>query len=109
MVKKKKKKTTTTKNRKIQRLKEINALKKSLETKSDTQIGGQNGNVMHTEHDKFKMDPINDNDKTYEKCEYHNKNLNELGMNDANRAYKNRLNKTQINLNKSLKNIEINN
>ena len=55
------------------------------------------------------MDPINDNDKTYEKCEYHNKNLNELGMNDANRAYKNRLNKTQINLNKSLKNIEINN
>ena len=30
-------------------------------------------------------------------------------MNDANRAYKNRLNKTQINLNKSLKNIEINN
>ena len=49
------------------------------------------------------MDPINDNDKTYEKYEYCNKNMNELGMNDANRAYKNRLCKTHINLNKSLK------
>ena len=45
--------------------------------------------------------------KTYEKCEYFNKNLNELGMNDANRAY--RLNKTHINLNKLFKSIEINN
>ena len=35
-----------------------------------------------------------------------NKNLNELGMNDANRAY--RLNKTHINLNKLFKSIEIN-
>ena len=39
------------------------------------------------------MDPINHYDKTYEKCEYCNKNLNELGMNDANRAYKNILKK----------------
>ncbi len=60
-------------------------------------------------NDKFKMDPINDNDKTYEKCEYCNKNLNELGMNDGNRAYKNILCKTHINLNKSFKSIEINN
>jgi len=36
-------------------------------------------------------------------------NLNELGMNDANRAYKNRQYKTHINLNKKLKCIEINN
>jgi len=47
------------------------------------------------------MDPINENDKT-------NKNLNERGMNDANRAYKNRKFKTHINLNKSFKSIEIN-
>jgi len=47
--------------------------------------------------------------KTYEKCEYFNKNLNELGMNDANRAYKNRLFKTHIRLNKSFESIEINN
>ncbi len=53
------------------------------------------------------MDPINFNDKTYGKCEYCNNNLNELGMNDANRAYKNY--KTHINLNKSFKSIEINN
>ena len=53
------------------------------------------------------MDPINDNDKTYEKCEYCCKNLNELGMNDANRAFKNRLYKKHINLNKSFKSIEI--
>jgi hypothetical protein len=51
------------------------------------------------------MDHINDNDKTYEKCEYCNKNLNELGMNDANRAYKNRQYKTQ-NLTKSFKSID---
>jgi len=43
-----------------------------------------------------------------EKCEYCNKNLNELGMKDANRAYKNILYKTHINLNKSIKNFEIN-
>ncbi len=54
------------------------------------------------------MDPINDNDKTYERCEYCYKNLNEVGMNDANRAYKNRLYKTHIILNKSFKSIEIN-
>jgi hypothetical protein len=36
------------------------------------------------------MNPINDNDNTYEKCDYCNKNLKEFGMNDANRAYKNR-------------------
>jgi len=53
------------------------------------------------------MDPINFNDKTYGKCEYCNNNLNELGMNDDNRAYKNY--KTHINLNKSFKSIEINN
>ncbi len=47
-------------------------------------------------NDRFKMDPINDNDKTYEKCKYCNKNLNELGMNDANRAYKNRLYKAML-------------
>ncbi len=41
-----------------------------------------------------------------EKCEYCNKNLNELGMNDANRAL---LYNTHINLNKSFKSIEINN
>ncbi len=39
------------------------------------------------------MDPINDIDKSYEKCEYCNKNLNEHGMNDANKSCKNRLNK----------------
>ena len=44
------------------------------------------------------MDSINDNDTIYEKCEYCNKNLNELGMNDACRAYKTRLYKTHINL-----------
>jgi len=55
------------------------------------------------------MDPINHYDKTNEKCEYCNKNLNELGMNDANRAYKKRLFKTHINLNKSLESIEISN
>ena len=49
MVKKKRKKPTTTKNRKNKRLKETNALKKSLQTKSDTQTGGQNGNAMHIE------------------------------------------------------------
>jgi len=38
-----------------------------------------------------------------------NKNLNELGMNDANRAYKNRQYKTQIKLNKSFESIEIDN
>ncbi len=36
------------------------------------------------------MDHINDNHKTYEECEYCNKNLNEFGINDAHRAYKNR-------------------
>jgi hypothetical protein len=56
----------------------------------------------------LKMDHINDNDKTYEKCEYCNKNLNQLGMNDANRAYKNRQYKTHVYLNKSFKSIEIN-
>ncbi len=55
------------------------------------------------------MDHINDNDKTYEKCENCNKNLNELGRNDTNRAYKNRQYKTRINSNKSFKSIEINN
>ena len=55
------------------------------------------------------MDSINDNDKTYEKSEYFNKNLNEFGMNDANRAYKNRQYKTQIKLNKSFESIEIDN
>ncbi len=54
------------------------------------------------------MDPINDNDKTYERCEYCNKNLNELVMNDPYRAYKVRLYKTHLNLNNSFKNIEIN-
>jgi len=44
-------------------------------------------------NDKFKMDPINGN----------------LGMNDANRAYRNRLYKTHINLNKPFKSIEIKN
>ena len=44
------------------------------------------------------MDSINDNDIIYEKFEYCNKNLNELGMNDASRAYKNRLYKAHINL-----------
>ncbi len=58
-------------------------------------------------NDKFKKDPINDNDKTYEKCEYCCKNLNEHGMNDADRAYKNRLYKKHINLNKSFKSNEI--
>ncbi len=58
--------------------------------------------------DKFKINPINDNDKTYEKCEYCNKNLNEPGINDADRAYNSRLYKTHINLNKSFKSIEIN-
>ena len=58
---------------------------------------------------KFKMDHINDNDKTYEKCKYCNKNLNILGMNDANRTCKNIKYKTYINLNKSFKSIEINN
>jgi hypothetical protein len=43
------------------------------------------------------------------KCEYCYKNLNELGMNDANRAYKNILFKTHIRLNKSFKSIEISN
>ena len=43
------------------------------------------------------MNPINDNDKTFLKFEYCNKNLNELGMNDANTAYKNRLYKAHIN------------
>ena len=52
------------------------------------------------------MDHINGNDKTYEKCEYCNKNLNELGMNDAKRAYKNIQYKTHINLNKSFKSID---
>ena len=55
------------------------------------------------------MDHINDNDKTYEKCEYCNKILKELGMNDADRAHKNRQYKTHIHLNKSFKSIEINN
>ena len=55
------------------------------------------------------MDSINDNDTIYEKCEYCNKNLNELGMNDAKRGYTNIQYKTHINLNKSLKSIEINN
>ena len=49
------------------------------------------------------MDPIYDNDKTYEKCGYCNNNLNELEMNDTNGAYKNRLYKTHFNLNKSFK------
>ena len=57
----------------------------------------------------FKMDHINDNDKTYEKCEYCNKNLNKLGINDANRAYKNRQYKTHIIFNKPFKSIQINN
>jgi len=47
--------------------------------------------LLHYLNDRFKMDHINYNDKTYEKCEYFNKNLNELGMNDANKAYKNRI------------------
>jgi len=47
--------------------------------------------LLHYLNDKFKMDHINDNDKTYEKCEYFIKNLNELGMNDSNRAHKNRI------------------
>ena len=55
------------------------------------------------------MNPINDNDKTFLKFEYCNKNLNELGMNDANRACMNILYKTHINLNRSFKSIEINN
>ena len=55
------------------------------------------------------MDRINDNDRTYEKCEYCNKNLNSLGMNNANRVYKNRHYKTHINLNKPFKSIKINN
>ena len=55
------------------------------------------------------MDHINDNDKTYEKCEYCNKNLNKLGINDANRAYKNRQYKTHIIFNKPFKSIQINN
>ena len=55
------------------------------------------------------MDPINDNDKTYEKCDYRNRNLKELGVNDANRAYKNKQYKKNLNLNKSFKGIEINN
>ena len=48
------------------------------------------------------MDHINDNNKTYEKCECCNKNLNELGMNDSDRAYKKRQrkDKSHINLNK---------
>ena len=49
-----------------------------------------------------------DNHNTYEKCEYCNKHLNELRMNDSNKAYKNILYKTNINLNKSFKRIEIN-
>ena len=57
----------------------------------------------------YALDCINDNDKTYERCEYCNKNSKELGMNDANRACKNRLCKTHIDLNKSFKSIEINN
>ncbi len=44
-----------------------------------------------------------------EKCEYCNKNLNKHGMNDANRAYKNILYNTHINLKKQFKSIEINN
>ena len=60
-------------------------------------------------NDKFKMDHINDNDKTYEKCKYCNNNLNKLLMNDANRAYKNIHFKTHISLNKSFKSIESNN
>ena len=55
------------------------------------------------------MDHINNNDKTYEKCEYCNKNLKELGMNDANRTYKNIQYSNHINLNKSFKSIKINN
>jgi len=51
------------------------------------------------------MDHINDSDKTYEKCDYCNNNLKELGMNDANRVYNNRQYKTHINLNKSFKGI----
>ena len=54
------------------------------------------------------MGHINDNDKTYEKCEYCNKNLNQFEMNDAYRAYKNRQYKTHVYLNKSFKSIEIN-
>jgi hypothetical protein len=55
------------------------------------------------------MDRINVNDKTYKKCEYCNKNLNELGMNDYIRACKIRQYKTHINFNKSFKSTEINN
>ena len=44
----------------------------------------------------IKLEHINDNDKTNEKYEYCNKNLNELGMNDANRAYKNILKKSAL-------------
>jgi hypothetical protein len=51
---------------------------------------------LHYLNDTFKLDPINNKDKTYEKCEYCNKNLNELGMNDANRAYKNILKKSAL-------------
>ena len=64
---------------------------------------------LHYLNDKFKVDPISDTDITYEKCEYCYNKLNELEMNDANRAYKNRLYRTHINLNKSFKIIEINN
>ena len=45
-----------------------------------------------------KRNNLKKKEKIYEKCEYCNKNLNELGMNDASRAYKNRLYKAHINL-----------
>ena len=54
------------------------------------------------------MDHIDDNDKIYEECEYCYKNLNQLGVNDANRAYKNKQFKTHIYLNRSFKSIVIN-
>jgi hypothetical protein len=64
-------------------------------------------NLLDYLNDKFKIDPINDNDKTKEKFEYCNKNLNELGMNEANTAYKNRLQNTKFE--QIVESIEINN